>query len=707
MKHYSTDHIKNIVLAGSAKAGKTTLAECMMYESGVINRMGSVDDGNTISDYHEVELERRSSVFASVMHAEWRGTKINMIDSPGQDDFIGELIGALRVADTALLMVNAQYGVEVGTEIAWRYLNKFHKPSIFVVNQCDQPKADFNQAVEELQDRFGDGVVLMQYPYNQGEGFNSIIDLLKMTMYKFPDGGGKPEKLPIPDDERERANALHNALVEAAAEHDDSLMELYFEKGELDEDELRKGLRIGMLARDLFPVFCTSARRNMGSGRLMGFLGNVAPSAGEMGPETFADGSDLPVTAAETTLFVFKSSNEKHTGQMSYFKVCSGEVTSGMELFNSNSKAKGKINQLYAVDGKNRHPVDRLAAGDIGATVKFKETHTNHTLRGSDDEKILEPIVFPDPRMRVAVEPLKQGEEEKMAMAFHKMSEGDPTLQLAFVKELKQNILTGQGELHLQTAKWIIEHVYGISVEYHEPRISYRETIQKKADADYRHKKQSGGSGQFAEVSIRIAPYTPDMVHPTDIKVRQVEEHPLPWGGTLGFANCIVGGVIENRFMPAIMKGILEVMEEGPLTGSYARDVMVYVYDGKMHAVDSNEISFKIAGAAAFKEAFLAAGPKLMEPIYKLEVIMPDEYMGDIMTDLQGRRAIVEGFLTEARNQRITARVPLAEMNRYSTALSSLAQGRGTFTMTFDEYSQVPGDLQAKLTQDHSNVEMA
>lgn len=706
MKHYSTDHIKNIVLAGSAKAGKTTLAECMMYESGVINRMGSVDDGNTISDYHEVELERRSSVFASVMHAEWRGTKINMIDSPGQDDFIGELIGALRVADTALLMVNAQYGIEVGTEIAWRYLNKFHKPSIFVVNQCDQPKADFNQAVEELQERFGDGVVLMQYPYNQGEGFNSIIDLLKMTMYKFPDGGGKPEKHPIPDDERERANELHNALVEAAAEHDDSLMELYFEKGELDEDELRKGLRIGMLARDLFPVFCTSARRNMGSGRLMGFLGNVAPSAGEMGPETFADGGDLPVTAAETTLFVFKSSNEKHTGQMSYFKVCSGEVNSGMELFNSNSNAKGKINQLYAVDGKNRHPVDKLAAGDIGATVKFKDTHTNHTIRSTDDEKVLEPIVFPNPRMRVAVEPLKQGEEEKMAMAFHKMAEGDPTLHLGFVKELKQNILTGQGELHLQTAKWIIEHVYGITVEYHEPRISYRETIQKKADADYRHKKQSGGSGQFAEVSIRIAPYSPDMEHPGDIKVKKVEEHELPWGGKLGFANCTVGGVIENRFMPAIMKGILEVMEEGPLTGSYARDVMVYVYDGKMHAVDSNEISFKIAGAAAFKEAFLAAGPKLMEPIYKLEVIMPDEYMGDIMTDLQGRRAIVEGFLTEARNQRITARVPLAEMNRYSTALSSLAQGRGTFTMTYDEYTQVPGDLQAKLTQAHSDVEM-
>ena len=706
MKHYSTDHIKNIVLAGSAKAGKTTLAECMMYESGVISRMGPVDDGNTVSDYHEVELDRRSSVFSSIMHAEWRGTKINMIDSPGQDDFIGELIGALRVADTALLMVNAQYSIEVGTEIAWRYLTTFNKPSIFVVNQCDQPKSDYNQAVEDLQDRFGSGVVMMQYPYNQGEGFNSIIDLLKMTMYKFPDGGGKPEKHPIPDEERERANELHNALVEAAAEHDESLMELYFEKGELDEDELRKGLRIGMLARDLFPVFCLSAKRNMGSGRLMGFLGNVAPSAGEMGAETFADGSELLVSDAETTLFVFKSSNEKHTGQMSYFKVCSGEVKTGMELYNANSGAKGKINQLYAVDGKNRHQVDKLSAGDIGATVKFKETHTNHTIRGTDDSKFLEPIEFPEARMRVAVDPLNSGDEEKMAMAFHKMGEGDPTLHMSYVKELKQNILTGQGELHLQTAKWIMEHVYGITVEYHEPRISYRETIQKTADADYRHKKQSGGAGQFGEVSLRISPYFDGMEHPTDIKVRKVEEHPLSWGGTLAFANCIVGGVIDTRFMPAILKGVMDVMEEGPLTGSYARDIIVYVYDGKMHAVDSNEISFKIAGGAAFKEAFLAAGPKLMEPVYKLEVIMPEEYMGDVMTDLQGRRAIVEGFNSEGRNQRITARVPLAEMNRYSTALSSLAQGRGTFTMSFLEFAQVPGDVQAKLVRDHAGVEV-
>ena len=705
MKVYQTDHIKNIVLAGSAKAGKTTLAECMMYESGVIGRMGSVDDGNTVSDYHEVELDRRSSVFASVMHAEWRDYKINIIDSPGQDDFIGELIGALRVADTALLMVHAQYGVEVGTEIAWRYLQTYHKPSIFVVNQCDQPKSDFEHTVEDIKDRFGDRVVLMQYPYNEGEGFNAIIDLLKMTMYKFPDGGGKPVKMPIPDDERERANELHNILVEAAAEHDDKLMELYFEKGELDEDELRKGLRIGMLARELFPVFCMSAKRNMGSGRLMGFLGNVAPSAGEMGPEKTSDGNALPVSDPTTTLFVFKSSNEKHTGQMSYFKVCSGMVTSGMELYNSNSRARGKLNQLYAIDGKNKHQVEKLFAGDIGATVKFKDTHTNHTLRSNGDEVMLEPILFPNHRIRVAVEPERQGDEEKMAMAFLKMKESDPTLSMQFEKELKQNILSGQGELHLQTAKWIIEHVYGVAVTYSDPRVSYRETIQKVANAEYRHKKQSGGSGQFGEVSLRIGPYYEGVEHPSDIKVRETEVVELDWGGKLVFCNCIVGGVIEQRFLPGILKGIMEVMEEGPLTGSYARDVIVYVYDGKMHPVDSNEISFKIAGAAAFKKAFIDAAPRLLEPIYRLEVIMPDEYMGDVMTDLQARRAIVEGFVTEGRNQRITARVPIAEMNRYATALSSLAQGRATFNMAFLEYSQVPGELQAHLTRHNATAE--
>lgn len=697
MKHYQTNDIKNLVLVGSSKSGKTTLAECMMYEGGVISRMGVVDDGNTVSDFNEIEQDRKNSIFSSVLHTEWRGTKLNILDTPGSDDFIGEVISSLRVADTALVVVHAQYGVEVGTEIVWRYLKKYNKPSVFVINHLDNAKSDYDNTLEQIHQQFGSGAVVMQYPYNEGEGFNAIIDLLKMVMYKFPESGGKPEKLPIPDEERARADELHNVLVEAAAEHDETLMELYFEKGELDEDELRKGLRIGMLARDLFPVFCVSARRDMGSGRLMGFLGNVAPVAGEIRPEVTTDGKEIAITDPETTLFVFKSINEKHTGAMSIFKVCSGEVTSGMELINTSSRSKGKMNQLYIVDGKNRTAVDKLSAGDIGATVKFKDTHTNHTLRSHDDGVEVKPIDFPSPRIRTAISPLQQSDDEKMGQAIHRLQEGDPTLLFHYSKELRQSILEGQGEMHLQMVKRMLSSIFGVEVEFHQPRISYRETIRSASDGYYKHKKQSGGSGQYAEVYMRIEPYQDGMPDPDDIKIRGSEVHELPWGGKLVFCNCIVGGVIDARFMPAILKGILEVMESGPVTGSYARDIRVLVYDGKMHAVDSNEISFKIAGQQAFKQAFLEASPMLLEPIYHVEVLAPDEYTGEIMTDLQGRRAIVEGITTEGTYQKVIARVPLAELNRYTTTLSAISQGRANYLQEFLEYAQVPGDIQAKL----------
>ena len=700
MKHYPTDRIKNLVLVGSAKSGKTTLAECMMYEGGVINRMGRVEAGNTVSDFHPIEVERQSSVYSSVLHTEWRDNKLNLIDTPGLDDFIGQVISALRVSDTALVTLSAANGVEVGTEIVWRYLRRYHKPSVLVVNQMDHPKADFEETIQQAQAQFGEGVVLMQYPYNQGEGFNAIIDLLKMTMYQFSPEGGKPEKLPIPAEERERANRLHNQLVEAAAEHDDKLMELYFEKGELDEDELRKGLRLGMLDRSLFPVFCVAAKRNMGSGRLMGFLGNVAPCAGDISHERTADGDELPITAPDTTLFVFKATNEKHTGAMSYFKVCSGEVRAGQELFNSVSKSRGKLTQLFAIDGKNRHPVEMLAAGDIGVAVKFKDTQVNHTLRGEADGVALEPISFPEPKMRTAIRPANQHDEEKMVQALIRMAESDSTLRFAYAKELRQNILSGQGDLHLQTVKWELAHTHGVEIEFYEPRISYRETITQAAQGYYKHKKQSGGAGQYAEVSMWIAPYEEGMAPPSsEIKVRGEDVHELPWGGKLVFHNCIVGGVIDARFMPAILKGIMEVMEQGPLTHSYARDIAVYVYDGRMHAVDSNEVSFKIAGAQAFKEAFLAAKPQLLEPVLQVEVLVPEDHMGEVMTDLQTRRGMVEGFNAEGNYQRITAQVPLAELNRYAATLSSLSQGRATHTRRFLAYSQVPGDVQVRMAQ--------
>ncbi|MEO0469689.1 MAG: elongation factor G [Bacteroidota bacterium] len=697
MKHYQTSDIKNIVLAGASGSGKTTLAECMMFEGGVINRIGNVNDQNTVSDFHELEQERKNSVFSSIMHTEWRGTKINIVDTPGMDDFIGELVSSLRVADTAVVTLHAQHGPEVGTEITWRYLKRYAKPTVLVVNQLDHPKADWAECLEKIHAQYGEKVVLMQFPYNTGEGFNSIIDVLKMVMYKFPEGGGKPEKLPIPETARARADELHNILVEAAAEHDEELMELYFEKGELDEDEMRKGLRVGMRNRSIFPLFCCSAKNNMGSGRMMGFLGNVAPSAGTMGAEHTTDGAEVAISDPDTTLFVFKSTNDKHSGMTSFFKVCAGNIQAGQELINLANGNKTKINQLYVMDGKNRHQVDQLSAGDIGATVKLKDAYTNHTLRAKDDGKAIAPINFPKPKIRMAIEAAKQGEEEKLGQAINRIRQSDPTILFEYAKELKQSLIQGQGELHLKTTEWLLTNVYGVSPRYIEPKISYRETIQKEAAADYRHKKQSGGAGQFGEVYLKIYPYNEYYTPPTEYKIRQTEEIDLPWGGKLLFSNAIVGGVIDNRYMPAILKGIMETMEEGPITGSYARDVVVVVYDGKMHPVDSNEISFKIAGQQAFKTAFLNAKPKLLEPIYKVEVLVPEEQMGDIMTDLQTRRALVEGFGAEGNYQKITAMVPLAELHRYTTTLSSLTQGRATHTREFARYETVPGDLQQKL----------
>ncbi len=705
MKHYLTNEIKNIVLVGSSKSGKTTLAECMMFEGGVIKRMGKVDDGNTVSDYHEIERDRGSSVFSSIMHTEWRGTKINIVDTPGLDDFIGELIPSLRISDTALLSLNAQYGVEVGTEIIWRYLEKYQKPTVFVVNQMDHSKADYNTTVEQAKERFGaNRVVQMQYPYNSGEGFDSIIDVLKMVMYKFPEGGGKPEKLPIPDEEKDKADELHNALIESAAENDEALMELYFEEGELNEDQMRQGIRIGMLNREIFPLFCLSAKNNMGSGRLMGFLGNVAPSAGDIASETIINSegeeSELKISDPDTTLFVFKATSDKHTGSMSFFKVCSGELSAGTEFVNTSRRTKNKLNQLYIVDGKNRVSVDKLSAGDIGATVKLKDTYVNHSLRLKDDGVSVVPIKFPESKIRVAISPENQKEDEKLGLAINKIREADPTLLSGYRRDIKQTIMEGQGDLHLRMTKWQLEHVHGVKVRFDKPRISYRETIIKVAQSQYKHKKQSGGSGQFGEVYMKIQPYSENATPPGDFKLRDINEIELDWGGKLVFHNCIVGGSIDNRFMPAILKGIMGVMEEGPITGSYCRDVMVYIYDGKMHAVDSNEISFKIAGAAAFKQAFLEAKPKLLEPMLKVEVLVPTEYTGDIMTDLQQRRAIPQGMENEGHLQKIIAHVPLAELYQYATTLSSLTQGRATHTRTFLEYSTVPNEIQKKLAEE-------
>lgn len=698
MKLYDDKYIKNIVLLGSVKSGKTTLAETMVFEAGLSNRRGTVEDKNTISDYHEIEHERGNSVYATLLHTEWRDYKINIIDTPGLDDFVGEVISALRVADTAVMLINAQQGVEVGTELNWKYLDEHRTPTIFAVNQVDHPKADYFAAVDSISERFGDAAVLMQYPLNQGDDFDCIIDLLKMTMYKFPAEGGKPEKLAIPDSEKERAAELHNQLVEKAAENDEELMELYFEKGSLDEDEMRKGLKIGMLNREVFPIFCLSAKRNMGSGRMMGFIDNVAPSATEMPPEKPAEGGELPCDpAGPPVLFVFKTLVEPFLGKVTFFKVCSGEVKEGMDLVNAATGETERLNQLFIMAGKNRNPVAKLVAGDLGATLKMKSTRTNHTLHGKDNPVSLAPIIFPEPRMRVAVITGDKKDDEKLGEALREVQIEDHTVRAQLAPELKQLILEGQGELHLNLIRWRLENAYGIKVQFAEPRIPYRETIRKPATAMYRHKKQSGGAGQFAEVHLRIEPYEDGMPDPTGLTVRGKDEIDLPWGGKLVFYNCIVGGVIDAKFLPSILKGVMEKMQEGPVTGSYVRDVRVMVFDGKMHAVDSNDISFKIAGSQAFKEAFKEANPLIMEPLYDMEILVPEELMGDVMSDLQSRRSVIQGMESQGRYQLLKAVTPLSEQHNYSTTLKSLTQGRASFRCSFKEYAPVPHEIQQKL----------
>ncbi|MGF1638364.1 MAG: elongation factor G [Cyclobacteriaceae bacterium] len=700
MKVFDENHIRNIVLIGGAKSGKTTLAETMLFEAGLINRRGTVEDKNTVSDYHEIEHEREASIYATSMHTEWRDYKINIIDTPGLDDFIGEIVSSLRVAETCVMLINAQYGMEVSTELIWNYVEKFKKPAVIAINQVDHPKSDFDNAYETVKRRFGSSAILMQYPVNQGEGFDSIIDLLKMTMYKFPKEGGKPEKLPIPESELSRANELHNELVEKAAENDEELMELYFEKGSLDEDEMRAGLKIGMLKQEIFPIFCLSAKRNMGSGRLMGFIDNVAPSATEMYPEISLEGEEIKCDVNQpASVFVFKTIIEPFLGKINFFKVTSGVIKVGQDMVNNQTDNVERFNQLFIMDGKNRSNVEKLSAGDIGASVKLKTTKTNHTLHEKSVSFELLPIDFPEPRIRTAIQAKDKNDEEKLAEALREIHEEDPTTLVEYSRELKQMILSGQGELHLAVTDWKLRNIYKIEAEYLTPKIPYRETIQKPASASYRHKKQSGGAGQFGEVYLKIEPYFEGMPEPTEFSVRGKEEIKLPWGGKLIFYNCIVGGVIDQRYIPSIQKGIMETMEEGPITGSYVRDIRVMVHDGKMHPVDSNDISFKIAGAHAFSQAFKEADPKILEPIYDVEVMVPEDLMGEVMTDMQGRRSIIQGMDGRDNYKVISAKIPLAELHKYTTTLRSITQGKASFTAKFADYAPVPFEIQQKLSE--------
>jgi len=705
MKTYSTNQIKNLLIVGNSGSGKTTLAETMLFEGGVIERRGDVESKNTVSDFKEIEQNNTCSVFSSLLYTLYNDHKINLIDAPGLDDFVNGVVSALTVTDAALLVVNAQNGIEVGAEIHGRYLARANKPIIFVVNQVDHEKANWDKTLESIKERFGSHAVLIQYPVNAGSGFNAIIDVLTMKMYKFAKDGGKPEVMDIPADQKDQADELHSALVEKAAESDESLMEQFFANDTLTAEELQKGIKAGLLQRGLFPVFCVSSKKNMGVGRLLEFISQVAPSPDDV-PAPMAGTREIKCDAkGPATLFVYKSAVETHIGEINYFKVMSGEIKEGIDLTNNTTQNKERIAQIFAVAGKIRTKVTNMLAGDLGATVKLKATRTNQTL--SVDSGIKFPAIeFPEPKYRTAIHPINESDDEKLGEAMQRMNFEDPTIQIEYSKELKQIIISGQGEYHLNILKWHLDNIFKISTEFLTPRIPYRETITKFAPAEYRHKKQSGGAGQFGEVHLVIEPHKEGMPDTEVFKIdgkdqkmsiRDKEEIPLAWGGKLVYFNCIVGGSIDTRFLPAILKGIMEKIEEGPLTGSYARDIRVYVYDGKMHPVDSNEISFRLAGRNAFSQAFKKATPKILEPVYQVDVLVPGDRMGDVMSDLQGRRAIVQGMSSDMGFQKITAKVPLAEMNKYSTALSSITGGRAMYSMKFLEYEQVPGNIQDEL----------
>ncbi|MEX1136617.1 MAG: elongation factor G [Balneolales bacterium] len=705
MNVYHPSKVRNIVLLGHSGSGKTSLSETMLFESKVIPRRGTIEEGNTVSDYHSIEKEKQKSVYSSFMNLEWRGHKINLIDTPGTADYVGEVLGALKVADTAIFVLDAEHGVEVGTEMLWRYTQKYKTPSFFVINKIDHPNADFQRTLDLAKELFGRPVVPVQYPYNEGEGFNAIIDVLKMTMYEFPKGGGKPDKLPIPDSHKAQAELLHNQLIEAIAENDEVLMDIYFEKGTLGENEMQRGMTNAMTSGEFTPLFCASAERNMGTGRIMGFIDNVAPSPIEA---TQADGNGLVVDPNDrTAAYLFKTVSEEHVGDLMYFKAVTGSMKPGMDLINHSTGGINRIGSLFLSQGHKRVEMPEVKAGDIGAVVKLKDANVNDTLHEKGYDQFIEPVEYPEPTVRAAIRSRDPGNEERMGSALNQVQREDPSLKIEHSQELKQIIISGQGEEHLAMAKHRLQSRFKVDVEFYQPGIPYRETITEAVRSHHKHKKQSGGAGQYAEVHMLVEPIMEDMPEYGDLNVRKVDDIVLPWGGKFIFRNCIVGGVIDNRFMPAIFKGIMDKMENGPLSGSRARDIRVSVYDGSMHAVDSNEAAFKTAGMMAFKKGFLDAAPQLLEPTYKIEITVPGEFMGDVMSDLATRRGQILGMDSEGSFQTVSALVPLAELYRYATQLKSKTQGRGTHTRSFDSYTPVPREIQERVMKETAELEEA
>ncbi|CAN5449498.1 elongation factor G [soil metagenome] len=706
MKSYQTGQIRNVALLGHSGAGKTTLAETMMFESGTTHKRGHIRSKNTISDYNAIEKEKEKSVYASILNLDWRGTKINLLDTPGTPDFWGHVSDTLHVADSALLLLNSEYGVEVGTETFWRAAQVRNLPVFLAVNKLDGEKSNFDKTVNMAKERFGRGVVVVQFPYSEGDDFHAIVDVLKMTMYEFPENGGRPDKLPIPDSLKATAELLHNELVESVAENDETLLELYFDHGKLDEYQMRDGLRKGMLNRDIFPLFCCVAERNMGSGRIMGFIGNTTPDPTER-ENLLSDGITFKIKENDDpSLFVFRSVSEAHVGDLSWFKVMSGSITPGLDLENKNTGESVRLGSLFISNGNNRTEINQMNAGDIGVAVKLKNGVSGTTFSDKSNGVQFEPIRYPEPTIRTALKLRREGEEDKLSTALHQIEKEDPALRVEHSQELQQTILHGLGEEHLNIILHQLTERFKLDVEFITPRIPYRETITKRAEARYRHKKQSGGAGQFAEVFMSIEPWYEGIPPRDDLNVRNVDEIELEWGGKLVFQNCIVGGVIDNRFIPAILKGIMEKMQNGPMSGCRVRDVRISVYDGSMHSVDSNEAAFKTAALMAFKEGFMNASPRLLEPLYEIEVTLPADYMGDVMSDLSTRRGQILGMDSEGSIQKVKAIVPLKELDRYTTRLKSMTQGSASYTRKFYDYGPVPNNIQQRVIEETLVAEM-
>ncbi len=701
MNVYDADHIRNVALVGHQGSGKTMLAEAMLYVSGALNRLGTIEERNTVSDYHPSEHERQMSVFNSLLHAEWKGHKINILDTPGYPDFVGEVISALKVADTAIYVMNAAEGVQVGTELAWTYGTMTKKPSMFVINHLDKSEADYRTLVAQIRERFGRGATVVQIP--AGGGSRSIIDVLLMKQLHYPAGGkGQAEIKEIDEAFREEAEQLHNELIENIAENDEGLMELYFEEGTLNEDQMRQGLHNSMLKRELFPIFVTSATNNVGVARLMSFIDNVLPSPAEMPPAETTSGDAVKADPKGAPIaFIYRTMAEQHVGDYSLFRIYSGTLEPGMDLENAQTGAGERLGQIFSLNGRERDPVQKMMAGDLGAAVKLKDTHTNNTLRPKGNRVAINPIEFPEPRYRTAIRALREGEEDKLAQGLHQIVEEDPSLVVVHDQHLRQMTLGGQGEMHLEVARYRLKNRFGVDMEFYKPRVAYRETVQSQARSSYRHKKQTGGAGQFADISMLIEPLNGPFNPPPDISKRNEVEIQTAWGSTVQFIDGIVGGVIDmRRFFGAIQKGVMEASQDGPIAGYPVGDVRVVIYDGGMHPVDSNEAAFKTAARMCYRSAFREANPALLEPIYNVEIIVPEEYTGDVMGDLNTRRARIQGIEAEGVFQKIITQAPEAELYRYSTSLRSITQGRGLHRASFSHYEPMPRFVQDKVVEE-------